>query len=127
MQELEKILDDIEIISIKDLEEENERCSTGCKGCCSDVKGTECNCRDAIIVRAFKKLAKYINDGWIPVENRMPEKEYYTALCITDKNYYFVAVYNKEYGFRTEDSGVEGEIIAWRPLPEPYRPERSEE
>ena len=63
MQELEKILDDIEIISIKDLEEENERCSTGCKGCCSDVKGTECNCRDVIIVRAFKKLAKYINDG----------------------------------------------------------------
>ena len=74
---------------------------------------------------AAEIIRKHMNDGWIPVENRLPEKEYYTALCITDKNYYFVAVYNKEYGFRTEDSGVEGEIIAWRPLPEPYRPERS--
>lgn len=33
MQELEKILEEIEIISIKDLEEENERCSTTCEGC----------------------------------------------------------------------------------------------
>lgn len=63
MQELEKILEEIEIISIKDLEEENERCSTTCEGCCSDVKAMKCNCRDAIIVRAFKKLAKCIMNG----------------------------------------------------------------
>lgn len=75
MQELEKILEEIEIISIKDLEEENERCSTTCEGCCSDVKAMKCNCRDAIIVRAFKKLAKCImNDGWIPVEERLPKE-----------------------------------------------------
>ena len=61
--------------------------------------------------------------GWIPVEERLPEKEYYTALCVTDKNYYCVAVYNREYGFRTGDIDVEGEIIAWMPLPDPYRSE----
>lgn len=61
--------------------------------------------------------------GWIPVEERRPEEEYCTVLCVTDKNYYCVAVYNEKYGFRTGDINVEGAIIAWRPLPDPYRPE----
>ena len=64
---------------------------------------------------------------WISVEERLPEKEYDTVLCVTDKNHYFVAVYNKEYGFRTGDIYAEGEVIAWMPRPEPYRPGRSEE
>lgn len=68
-------------------------------------------------------IRKHMNDGWIPVEEKLPEKEYYTALCVTDKNYYCVAVHNREYGFRTGDIDVEGEIIAWMPLPEPYRSE----
>lgn len=61
---------------------------------------------------------------WIPVEERLPEKEYDTVLCVTDKNHYFVAVYNKEYGFRTGDIYAEGEVIAWMPLP--YHTERIE-
>ena len=136
MQELEKILDDIEIISIKDLEEENERCSTGCKGCCSDVKGTECNCRDAIIVRAFKKLAKYINDGWIPVENRLPENNKLVlvwarstargadewSLGSYDKGFWALGSYGGSLVFPSQL-----EAVAWRPLPEPYRPERREQ
>lgn len=62
--------------------------------------------------------------SWIPVEDRLPEKEYGTVLCVTDQNYYLVCVYNKEIGFRISDFLVEGEIVAWRPLPEPYQPER---
>ncbi len=82
MQELEKILEEIEIKAIKDLEEENDRCSTTCEGCCSDVKERKCNCRDAIIIRAFKKLAKCMNDGWIPVDERLPENaKHKGALC----------------------------------------------
>ena len=69
-------------------------------------------------------IRKHINDGWIPVEERLPEKEYDTVLCVTDQNYYLVCVYNKEIGFRISDFLVEGEIVAWRPLPEPYQPER---
>lgn len=59
-------------------------------------------------------------DVWIPVEERLPEKEYDTVLCVTDKNYYLVCVYNKEIGFRISDLGMEGEIVAWRPLPDLY-------
>lgn len=80
--------------------------------------------RDIEYLRDF--IRKYMNDGWILVEERLPEKEYYTALCVTDKNHYCVAVYNEKYGFRTGDIDVEGAIIAWRPLPKPYRPERSD-
>lgn len=84
------------------------------------------SCRDIIRKHMSGKDTNVpANDGWISVEEGMPEKEYYTALCITDKNHYCVAVYNKEYGFRTGDIDVEGEVIAWRPLPEPYQPERS--
>ena len=70
-------------------------------------------------------IRKHMNDGWIPVEKRLPEKEYDTVLCVTDKNYYFVGVYNQEYGFRTGDIDAEGKVVAWRPLPESYQKERS--
>ena len=68
-------------------------------------------------------VSNHMNDGWIPVEKRLPEKEYDTVLCVTDQNYYLVCVYNKEIGFRISDFLVEGEIVAWRPLPDLYQPE----
>ena len=141
MQELEKVLEEIEIRAIKDLEEENDRCSTTCKGCCSDVKERKCNCRDAIIVRAFKKLAKCMNDGWISVEESLPErtldekmnksyKKYLVFIDSVDGWDIDIAVYdfwNDKKGCEAHDGYGEIEnVIAWRPLPEPYRPERSE-
>ena len=66
-------------------------------------------------------IRKHMNDGWIPVEERLPEEEYYPALCVTNENYYCVAVYNKTHGFRTGDICTVGEIVAWRPLPELYK------
>ena len=130
MQELEKILEEIEIRAIKDLEEENDRCSTTCKGCCSDVKERKCNCRDAIIVRAFKKLAKCMNDGWISVEERLPEEpkenpvfdDKALELYLVDMggSYPLRAFWN---GKQFTDGWSVLKVIAWRPLPEPYRPE----
>ena len=61
-------------------------------------------------------------NDWIPVEERLPEKEYDTVLCVTDKNYYLVCVYNKNIGFRISDFNMEGRIVAWRPLPDLYNP-----
>lgn len=136
MQELEKILEEIEIKAIKDLEEENDRCSTTCEGCCSDVKERKCNCRDAIIIRAFKKLAKCMNDGWIPVEERLPEVGEDTEETIEDDDCpeYIVTIrgasestvlkYSPD-GAWFDENGYVYDVIAWRPLPESYRPERS--
>lgn len=113
MQELEKILEEID--------ETIERYG---KNPYIDEKATEL-CYGMTIVKDI--IRKHMdNDGWIPVEERLPEKEYYTAICVTDKNHYCIAVYNKEYGFRTGDIEVEGEIIAWRPIPGIYNMEAIE-
>ncbi len=70
-------------------------------------------------------IRKHINDGWIPVEERLPEEslnsvigwdEYRERCC-------FVQYYGGKWALRADREPIK--IIAWRPLPEPYRPERS--
>ena len=100
MQELEKILEEIDI----------------------KISGSMGRKREGLL-EARDIIRKHMNDGWIPVEKRLPEKEYDTVLCVTDQNYYLICVYNKEIGFRISDFLVEGEIVAWRPLPDLYQPE----
>ena len=73
MQELEKILDIAEINAIKDLIEENEQCYKTCEGCCNEVTRGKCNCKDALIINVIEKMKMHMNDGWIPVEECLPE------------------------------------------------------
>lgn len=62
--------------------------------------------------------------GWIPVWERLPEYSGFYLVCLDDD--YITSV---EYA--TDKSGNQdwelwadsGEVIAWMPLPEPYRPE----
>lgn len=54
---------------------------------------------------------------WILVEDRLPEDDYDTVLCVQEDRYYFVAVYTKKHGFRTEDFyGNCDSIVAWKPI-----------
>ena len=72
-----------------------------------------------------KILRKHMNYGWIPVEE--PPKKDYTAVFAVDKHdYYFVAVYDKEHGYRTNDVGADVDNIVAYCLFNPYRPERSD-
>ena len=70
-------------------------------------------------------IRKHMNDGWIPVEERLPDEslnsvigwdEYRERCC-------FVQYYGGKWSLRADREPIK--IIAWRPLPEPYRPERS--
>lgn len=80
------------------------------------VKSFDCQCG--------RHYVNTYNDSWIPVSKKLPERDYETVLCVDADDYYFVAVYTKEDGFRTEDFGADYEnIIAWQPLPELYREE----
>ena len=110
MRELEKILEEIE----QRVDYYREHATLTYVDICAGLREAE------------GIIHKHMNDGWISVEERLPEEEYYPALCVTNENYYCVAVYNKTHGFRTGDICTVGEIVAWRPLPEPYRPERSD-
>lgn len=67
----------------------------------------------------IKIIRKHMNDGWIPCEERLPE-DGQSVLC-TDGKYAYLVEYDADLdaGFGDMD-----DIIAWQPLPEPYRPEK---
>lgn len=113
MQELEKILEEI------DQEKKNAALST------RHTTGYKAG-QIRIAERIEEIIRKHMNDGWISVEE--PPKKDYTAVFAVDKHdYYFVAVYDKEHGYRTNDVGADVDNIVAYCLFNPYRPERSRE
>ena len=70
------------------------------------------------------------NDGWIPVEEALPEEDgFYIATMdgeIVDQQEPFTGLAEFENGKWIDDEDDYRCVIAWRPLPEPYRPERSD-
>ena len=138
MQELEKILEEIDgkIENYK----ENPRLQV------ADI------CYGLNIAKRI--IRKHMNDGWIPVDDRLPEEheegtDIYdkNTLAVMDTEYHMVSNlvnvtvydYENEKYFVGADCTFDGEwcnfglvtgnyeVIAWRPLPEPYRPERQKE
>lgn len=73
-----------------------------------------------------------MNDGWIPVEERLPTKEE----CEKDNNEFLVQTdtgkrFSCEYdplanGYDNPLWCCNVPVVAWRLLPESYRPERSD-
>lgn len=61
--------------------------------------------------------------GWIPVEERLPETEdgYIHVMVSMDDDFVCTTDYTDDDGFELWDDS--GEVVAWMPLPEPYRPE----
>ena len=116
MQELEKILEEIDI----------------------KIAGSMGKKREGLL-EAREILRKHMNDGWIPVEERLPEENGDDGeLIVTDKDgriwsgiYYGITEETDEYPcFHKWDEEMwhcyKPDVIAWCPLPEPYRPERNE-
>ena len=120
MQELEKILEEINI----------------------KIAGSMGKKREGLL-GARKIICKHMNDGWIPVEEWMPE-EYgeYLVTIVPLAGYLWakriianfsdlMGIVKKPIFYTGEVGKIDFEditdmVIAWRPLPEPYRPERSE-
>ena len=89
------------------------------------------------------------NDGWIPVEERLPDEEAeeyikkklhgigYLYPCLvtyrspmTERIHvvrFYYDIYEHWFVNAGEEVCEKERCIAWRPLPEPYHPERSEE
>ncbi len=79
--------------------------------------------RDIEWLREF--IRKHMNDGWIPVDERLPDESLNSVIGWDElrERCCFVQYYGGKWIL---GNGEPVNIIAWRPLPEPYRPERSE-
>ena len=142
MQELEKILKEIDEIKVGFDTECRSECDLydwSCGACVGE-------CDEYIKERAKDIIRKHMNDGWISVEDRMPEVfgKYWATIRYDDgrisepivvdfrgvQEKYVVDTPNgREYETWGIDSAFHGSrVIAWRPyyIPEPYRPERNE-
>lgn len=72
--------------------------------------------------RAVDIIRKHTNDGWIPVEERLPDnrRSNYEVTFINECGY-------EEHGFSQWYDGefhIPAVVIAWREHLKPYRPER---
>ena len=125
MQELEKILEEINRRIDEYVDHDYVR------GSGDVVKGLS-------IAKSI--VRKHMNDGWIPVEERLPKrtldekmnksyKKYLVFIDSVDGWDIDIAVYDfwndKKWREVHDGYGEIENVIAWRPLPEPYRPERS--
>lgn len=139
MQELEKILEEIDQnqVMLKPFDEEDR--PTGIINV-DVVKGiirkhmNDGNCGECSRRKWYLKGyedGKKSNDGWIPVEERLPEKPKETPvfdgkeleLYLVDigANYPLRAFWN---GQKFTDGWSVLNVKAWQPLPKRYRPER---
>lgn len=71
------------------------------------------------------------NDGWIPVDKQLPEAGEHVLVSFKSAGFLPATAIISENGRWSMLQGAKGfndvteDVIAWRPLPEPYRPERS--
>lgn len=128
MQELEKILKGIENLHMKILNDGFAR------------KVTEQEIM--ALVDAKDIIRKHMNNGWIPVKERLPEKNEYFADTSSDREFpngYYrrleiaymtdTVEYTHGYydGYKWMDKwyGIIKNVVAWK-IHGPYRPERSD-
>ena len=129
MQELEKILKEIDEIKVGFDTECRSECDLfdwSCGACVGE-------CDEYIKERAKDIIRKRMNDGWISVEERLPENNKLVlvwarstargadewSLGSYDNGFWALGSYGGSLVFPSQL-----EAVAWRPLPEPYRPER---
>lgn len=77
------------------------------------------------IIRSHMDDEEDTNNGWIPVEERLPEDEKMVLVtCQTKKG---IRSTNRAYydGTFWHGSGSMSSVTAWQPLPEPYKPEEN--
>ena len=119
MQELEKILEEID----KEIAKE--------RAICEDLEDTPgWKLYEKTMNRAKDIIRKHMNDGWIPVEDRLPENTDEMEVTLSNEDV-TSAWYNRasrKWLVETRDKdGEDVKVIAWKSHSDPYRPEKGAE
>lgn len=89
-----------------------------------DLEWNRAMYRCSEIIRSHMNEAE--NDGWIPVEEGLPEEK--TEVLCYFKNGTVQSLWqnwkNDGLGDYLDDDLIPTEVIAWKPLPEPYKPNK---
>lgn len=112
MQELEKILEEIE----QRVNYCKEHATLEYVDICAGLREAE------------RIIRKHMNDGWVPVEERLPEYGKKVLAYGKSGKIDIASLYSRDKHMWLVGSmcSVAFDIIAWRTLPEPYHPERSD-
>lgn len=74
-------------------------------------------------------IRKHMNDGWIPVEERLPDDYAQVLVSMYDNiGWITIGTYNsmqRKWNVNEYITNLGIDVKAWQPLPEPYHPERS--
>lgn len=125
MQVLEKILEEIKEVEKKFVVGHEVLFALGATGLAGEI---------ADIIRSH--MNDEDNNGWIPVEERLPDsenKELYDINLVTlEDGEVCIGVYRddkKEWWTRKKEGETlyttKHNVIAWQPLPEPYKPKKA--
>lgn len=128
MRELEKILEEIDNLKSECLNGEYEPAygagALDMANAIKDIIRSLSRENDSEITRSSRDT-----EGWIPVEERLPEEAgtYIINALTGERNIVTFAKWQNRYKrFDMTGARTYWKIIAWCPLPEPYRPERSD-
>lgn len=74
----------------------------------------------------FGKDINVLGNGWIPCSERLPEKSGRVLVSYESINDE-IAVSETNYDYRRKTFWISPSVIAWMPLPEPYKPEKGDQ
>lgn len=126
MNVLEKILEEISKVEKEYVTGHKVLYALGATGMATEISG---------IIRSHMDDVPDNSAGWIPVNERLPEEndgKYYPMLNVSTSygavKWGFYRVIDKEWYIYSEMHGElikaeDKEVIAWQPLPEPYKEE----
>lgn len=106
----------------------NQRGSWACG--CFKCKVFKFNYNHEKAIQAWEDFCTEYNNGWIPVEERLPENDNYILLSFENFSIPIVGRYEEDENGGAFYVGDEPEtcvsqdlfVNAWQPLPEPYQP-----
>lgn len=83
-----------------------------------------------LVPEKITELKERVNGGWIPVEERLPKAGEHVLVSFRSAGFLPATAIISENGRWSMLQGTKGfndvteDVIAWRPLPEPYRPKK---